>query len=691
MEGTQKRKVRVGSIEPDPNEVAIVIKYDVETTTFGPDGEAVSVDKKPSHKRLPIKSLNRSSHVPSLAQEIVDNCNLIHRSKLAHVEKILAFLQHRMEKDYDADETRETLMRREEQEKYLEQEYMEQPEGLGDIEQLEIYIEMLYDTMEEKVKGTLMILQLARNPDNLERMIQSETLLGVLSRLLKEDCKKSTDLVINIVYIFFSFSNFSEFHPFLSQYHIGDMTMKVIELEVKRHQLRTQDLQSSQEAGRKGEKSKDDVEAAAKKFKVFCKKQEKLLYVCFHVLLNLAEDVHIEKKMKKRKIVTLLVSMLERKNSELLLLVLTFLKKLSIFKENKDEMAENAIVEALKPYVGVSNEAVLMATLRLLVNLSFDQELRDKMVKNGLIPQLVDLLPRPHFRQVVLKLLYHISMDDRCKSMFTYTDCIPMVMSMILNHPEKQVEKTLVALGINLSANSRNAEMMCENDGLKILVKRLLRTRDALLCKMLRNISQHDGPQKQVLAEFVPDLANLARQCDFPDLLVELLAVLGNINLPHIPFARILIDYDLINFLYKHLAPGFSEDDIVLEIIIFIGTAANDSDCAPILANSRLVSALYELMTDKQEDDEMVLQITYTFYKFIQWPETRQQLLQHSHVVSYLVDLLYDSNAEIRKMADQTLDLIMDTDDEWAKRIRLRKFQMHNAEWLRAIEEEERG
>ena len=28
-------------------------------------------------------------------------------------------------------------------------------------------------------------------------------------------------------------------------------------------------------------------------------------------------------------------------------------------------------------------------------------------------------------------------------------------------------------------------------------------------------------------------------------------------------------------------------------------------------------------------------------------------------VVSYFVDLLYDKNAEIRKMADQTLDLVL--------------------------------
>ncbi|KAJ1479088.1 hypothetical protein T484DRAFT_1815559, partial [Baffinella frigidus] len=78
------------------------------------------------------------------------------------------------------------------------------------------------------------------------------------------------------------------------------------------------------------------------------------------------------------------------------------------------------------------------------------------------------------------------------------------------------------------------------------------------------------------------------------------------------------------------------------------------------------------------EDDEIVLQITYTFFRCLQHESTRDILLnqtQHAstrdillnqtqeillnqtQVVSYFVDLLYDKNDAIRKMADQTLDL----------------------------------
>ena len=56
------------------------------------------------------------------------------------------------------------------------------------------------------------------------------------------------------------------------------------------------------------------------------------------MLLNLAEDLKVEMKMKNKQIIQLLVRTLVRDNHELLILVVSFLKKLSIFVENKNEM-----------------------------------------------------------------------------------------------------------------------------------------------------------------------------------------------------------------------------------------------------------------------------------------------------------------------------------------------------------------
>lgn len=66
------------------------------------------------------------------------------------------------------------------------------------------------------------------------------------------------------------------------------------------------------------------------------------LLVALYLLLNLAEDTRTELKMRNKNIVHMLVKALDRDNFELLILVVSFLKKLSIFMENKNDMVRLA-------------------------------------------------------------------------------------------------------------------------------------------------------------------------------------------------------------------------------------------------------------------------------------------------------------------------------------------------------------
>ena len=54
-------------------------------------------------------------------------------------------------------------------------------------------------------------------------------------------------------------------------------------------------------------------------------------------------------------------------------------------------------------------------------------------------------------------------------------------------------------------------------------------------------------------------------------------------------FPNLIQEYGLINFFEQHLRSGVVEDDILLEVIVFIGTVCQDSNVAPLVANSSLV------------------------------------------------------------------------------------------------------
>ena len=178
-----------------------------------------------------------------------------------------------------------------------------------------------------------------QDPRHLGYFLEHDTMLTALTRILNEDRRKSVDLVTNLLEIFFCFSNFSALHHVLLQNKIGDLTMRVVDLELKRY-----DLRMREERGKK----------PTPKLAQFFAKQERLLYVSFYSLLNLAEEVNIELKMVNRGIIRYLARTLERRNpdrellDDLHLLAVTFLKKLSVFRENKAEMADNRLVESLR-------------------------------------------------------------------------------------------------------------------------------------------------------------------------------------------------------------------------------------------------------------------------------------------------------------------------------------------------------
>ena len=68
---------------------------------------------------------------------------------------------------------------------------------------------------------------------------------------------------------------------------------------------------------------------------------------------------------------------------------------------------------------------------------------------------------------------------------------------MLLETKGEHLPLELVALAVNLAANKRNAQLICEGSGLRLLLKRAFKFKDPLLLKMVRNISQHEGPTKE--------------------------------------------------------------------------------------------------------------------------------------------------------------------------------------------------
>ncbi|XP_037026202.1 kinesin-associated protein 3 isoform X4 [Bradysia coprophila] len=637
------------------------------------------------------------------------------------------------------------------------------------IRNLDEYVELLYEDLQERVRGSSLILRLARCPDNLEELERNESVLSALARVLREDWKKSLELSTNIIYIFFCFSTYTKFHNVIVQYRIGSLCMEIIEYELRHYDAKKHNLEtwknpekvvkdtskssdcldtlmneekpkemepprrripelkqrpksgnwSSQSSSMSSslrslnssyhenlsmaldspvngmsvsdvttvgqKRTKEDFDKLNKQLKVYTMKQEQLLRVAFYLLLNIAENVTFEEKMRKKNIVKMLIKLLDRQNVEVLVLVVTFLKKLSIVKDNKDEMYELNIVEKLPRLLQTLYPDLIQVTLKLIFNLSFDGALRAKMIRIGLLPKLVTYLSDDKHHGIVVRILYHMSMDDKVKSMFTYTECVPLVTDMLILNLNPESDLELIALCINLALNKRNAQQMTENNRLHTLMTRAFKYQDSLLMKMIRNISHHESLRGHFV-DFVGDLAKVLTDCDNEKFMVECLGILANLSLPDLDYSSLLQEYNLIPWIRDVLIPGKSSDDVVLDTVVFLGTCACDEACTMLLCKAEVITSLIELLKAKQEDDEMVLQIVFVFQQILRNESTRDYMIKETESPAYLIDLMHDKNPEIRKVCDYCLDKITLYDEEWATRLKLERFRNYNEQWINMVE-----
>jgi flagellin-specific chaperone FliS len=159
--------------------------------------------------RIRVKALNSKSNIGALAKEVVSKCKLIHPGKIKDVEQQLYYLQKRSLNSATArpstavDKLRESTTERsptpnQRNSFYAEEEEYEE-EILPLLSSIDEYIEGLYEEMPDKIISTRSILHLARVPENMEKLIQNESLISALSRVLREDGKKSMVCLLSLI------------------------------------------------------------------------------------------------------------------------------------------------------------------------------------------------------------------------------------------------------------------------------------------------------------------------------------------------------------------------------------------------------------------------------------------------------------------------------------------------------------
>lgn len=221
------------------------------------------------------------------------------------------------------------------------------------ITMVDKYTDLLYEEKyEEKVRGARSLLFLMVDPENMYHIIlEKSDLLDIISRTLKDENKKNMELLIHILAFFYSISYYEEFHEVCISHSIGETCLNIIEFQYAKYTIRKSEIIKKQkEITTSGNSqsltaNKITYQKELDKFLFLVRKQDRILRIAFTILMHLAEDPNVEKKMVKREIVPFLVKNLDRNNINLLVVLLLFIKKLSIYDVNKEALIKNNVLD----------------------------------------------------------------------------------------------------------------------------------------------------------------------------------------------------------------------------------------------------------------------------------------------------------------------------------------------------------
>ena len=569
-------------------------------------------------------------------------------------------------------------------------------EPLAYLDSMDAYIEQLYDDTAAKVASTSALLQLISNPQHFPYFVQPQhaNVFEILSRVLGEERKKSVDLVSNIVDIFACLARYTDFHPLVVSNRVGDMSMKVVALELKRFDVRWEEVQG------KGKRKLDKATAA------FVGRQDRLLTATYWLLLYLSEDVAIEMKMKERDLIHSLVRTLQRSASllamsgvgldsldELTVLTLSFLKKLSIFEENKTEMVAFDLTAALRPFLSQDGAEAREVALRLLYNLSFDDKQRERMVRLDYLPLCVDVVRRAsrgdgaqgrRLTAVAVRVLYSLSMDLQWRPQVQRA-CAPALTALVqlaVDGPGKWVDLQLVALLVNVTRGGAGG-MEVGGEALHAAMKRLQQTLDPLLLRLLHHLTTYCPAVRGAMGRYAAELVGLCVKVGVGEGAYDALGVLGNVG-EGVEFSELLLQFNFAPQLARLLGGG--DEDLRLQGMRVVGVVASSEAAArKVVAGGGVVRGLVGVLRGGEGGVDAVAQGMWALWRLVRWGSGRAAVCGEEGAMEAVGGWMESEVKAVRELALLCCEEVMEESEEWRERMKGLRFERFNRRWMEAL------
>ncbi len=554
------------------------------------------------------------------------------------------------------------------------------------------YADLLYEEKyEDKIKGARNILTLIKEPAIMFTIItENENIFDILSRTLRDENKKSMELSIILLNFFTSYSYFKQFHKHLLDQSIGEICMGIVDFQFMKYEYRRNEMirLSTSDSISKGE-----YQNYLDKFLFLVRKQDRILKLAFLTLLHLTDDYKTEYKMVKKDIIGCIMKNLGRQNINLIVELLIFLKKLSMFAVNKDSLIKNGILEKAMDLFKIGHPMIWKYDIDLLFNLSFDQKFRLKFLEKKEYFMTINqyFIKNKELRSIILRFFYNLSLEEKSMPLFYESDCLLVLFELINKFPENLIASELASLTMNLVTYPLNAKKIASKGRIRVLIERALKFSDFQLIKIVKNILKYSNDDESnddtlddysvindIVEEYIDDqfMKILKTKSEGNEFLIETIEILSYIETD---WYERLSKHNLINFFEKELKEN-RYDALLTAVIQFLGNVASKADCSGPIAQSNIIKLLYFTLQKKIDNNDIVFGIIYILYQLMVFDETQKIIISNEDLINFVISCLKCNNDKIIYISTNFLEIVQLFNNNWSDIIKAQKFELFNNE-----------
>ena len=550
--------------------------------------------------------------------------------------------------------------------------------------------EMLRDALEkihwgqekecyETLQGLVEISELDRN---LTLIIQHDPLMNTLINGLKKFAASSLSACTRILVIFERMSYFQNFMERLAKFKIGSMCLSLLHAQVALANVAVQNFE------------KDKLAA-------YMKQQNQLLKLDVSMLFNLSENPSTMRKMVNKDIVSGLVALLERRNSELLCLCLKFLRKIAMVPVNWSDVPYETILPVLVKSVfrwsqmpqdgeGRSKHvAVLRDGVELLYTFACHPETMEDFKQMNIFEEVTKLAQIPELRGQLMRVYYRCSMADGSYGAFHKSS----LLNMLIASATSDCDERMIALVIlmNLSTDRECANTIAKSPvftskNLKnIFIQATTKVSDEskVLLKLIRNVADN---QPDLIKGFDEEIVKAcAQNSDSQETLCDVYAVANRAKM-NSERAKFFAGQDaFIKQIITILKDKHALPQLHLEVLMFVSAIVLYSVPAQVLDKLKIVDLVVQLFLLHKSELDIQAQCLFTFYRFVCHTNTRNSLISHSEIIDAVIQNSASKNSVLNQIGNAVLDALVTFEKSYADKIKSPRFNAFNQEWLQTM------